>query len=185
MVREVLAAAIAELAARGYAALRIEDVAERAGVNKTTVYRRWPTKGELLAAAVHAAKPSEDLLPDTGDLRRDLVEHIKRILRWIRTDEGRAIMRLITTERGDPHIEGLARALRKEALAKRVALVEHAIARGELAPDTDGALLVEAVVAPIMSRVIRFEERVDDATIAAFADLVVTGAEHGGAKRRS
>ena len=94
-------------------------------------------------------------------------------------------MRLITTERGDPHIEGLARALRREALAKRVALVERAIPGGELPADTDGALLVEAVVAPIMSRVIRFEERVDDATIVAFADLVVTGAEHGGAKRRS
>jgi AcrR family transcriptional regulator len=48
VVRGVMEATLAELALTGYGALRIEDVAVRAGVNKTTVYRRWPTKEELV-----------------------------------------------------------------------------------------------------------------------------------------
>ena len=46
VVRDVLRAAIEELSTNGYSALRVEDVAARAGVNKTTVYRRWPTKAD-------------------------------------------------------------------------------------------------------------------------------------------
>ena len=50
VVQEVLTATAEELGRSGYAALRIEDVAERAGVNKTTIYRRWPTKAALVKA---------------------------------------------------------------------------------------------------------------------------------------
>src|SRR5262245_16386487 len=52
VVRGILAAALEELARTGYGALRIEGVAARAGVNKTTVYRRWATKENLVRAAL-------------------------------------------------------------------------------------------------------------------------------------
>ena len=76
VVRGILAAALEELASAGYRALRIEDVATRAGVNKTTVYRRWPTKEDLVraeadAAAAEAAAHAQHL---EADLRLAEVE---------------------------------------------------------------------------------------------------------------
>src|SRR6266853_735612 len=71
--RRVLAAAWGLLHAGGYAALNVDEVAERAAVAKTTLYRRWPTKDHL-AVAVAAEILGEVPIPDTGDLRRDLTE---------------------------------------------------------------------------------------------------------------
>ena len=70
VVESVLRATVEELGTVGYTALRVEDVAERSGVNKTSIYRRWPSKVELVAAALlnHARNHEA---PDTGSLRED------------------------------------------------------------------------------------------------------------------
>ncbi|MFO0669979.1 MAG: helix-turn-helix domain-containing protein [Polyangiaceae bacterium] len=80
VVREVMAAAVAELAASGYRAFRMDAVSAAAGVNKTTIYRRWPAKKELVAAVVEwMRRVVHDVpLPDTGSLERDLVEAFRR-----------------------------------------------------------------------------------------------------------
>src|SRR3984885_1261290 len=72
VVAEVLRATAEELARVGYAALRMEDVARAAGVNKTTVYRRWPTKMRLVAEAMRHERERRSVAPDTGSLREDL-----------------------------------------------------------------------------------------------------------------
>jgi len=69
----LLDAAWAELADRGYGALTIDGVAQRAGTSRTVVYRRWATKAELVRAAVaHVANRETMPDPDTGTLRDDL-----------------------------------------------------------------------------------------------------------------
>src|SRR4051794_31864923 len=73
VVRGVLGAALEELGRRGYGALKIDDVAMRAGVNKTTVYRRWPTKEDLVRAALLSITADRFVIPDTGSLRSDLL----------------------------------------------------------------------------------------------------------------
>ena len=71
----MLDAAIVELARSGYGGFRIDAVASLAAVNKTTIYRRWPTRGALVAAVVErmGAPLRETRLPDTGRVERDLV----------------------------------------------------------------------------------------------------------------
>src|ERR1700736_1423046 len=71
--QRVLSAAWGLLHAGGYAALNVDDVAERAGVAKTTLYRRWPTKDHLAIAVVTRMTPPVPV-PDTGNLCRDLTE---------------------------------------------------------------------------------------------------------------
>lgn len=66
---EILAVALALLREKGYRELNVDEVAERAGVAKTTVYRRWPTKGALVAAALAPLAPASD-----GDLASVLRE---------------------------------------------------------------------------------------------------------------
>jgi AcrR family transcriptional regulator len=66
---EILAVALQMLREKGYRELNVDEVAERAGVAKTTVYRRWPTKGALVAAAIAPLAPAGE-----GDLASVLRE---------------------------------------------------------------------------------------------------------------
>src|SRR6185295_9319184 len=72
VVRDVLDASAKELARVGYAALRMDDVAAAAGVNKTTVYRRWPTKSDLVRATFESLAQGPIATPAMGSIREDL-----------------------------------------------------------------------------------------------------------------
>ena len=95
-VREaVLAAALHELTVNGYAALSVEAVASRAGVNKTTIYRRWPTLDDLLVDALmtwsHDAIPG----PDTGSIETDLLALGRELADQLDGGVGRASRQLL------------------------------------------------------------------------------------------
>jgi AcrR family transcriptional regulator len=179
VVDDVLRAAVDEIARAGYAALRVEDVAIRAGVNKTTVYRRWPTKAELAAAAVRACVGLHEPVADTGSVRGDLLEAVHRAIAFARTPEGHAVTRLMAIESADPDVDRLARSLREGILAKREEIIARAQRRGELPEGIDARLLLDAIFVPITSRVLRYHEDVDVDTAEAFVDLVLTGVKHG------
>ncbi len=68
----VVEATLAELARCGYSGLTVENVAERSGVHKTTVYRRWGGVDGLIVDALHAAGEDVWAAPDTGALDTDL-----------------------------------------------------------------------------------------------------------------
>lgn len=184
VVRVVLKATLAELARVGYGALRTEDVATRAGVAKTTIYRRWPTKFELVDAAIRAKARVGEEVADTGNARADLLALALASLDRLKTPIGRAVARLITTEASNPEVERLARRLREDSRTSRARVVERAKERGELPSDVDAMLVVELIFAPIVSRAIRFGELPEPEYVARVVDLVLTGAAHGGGTPR-
>jgi AcrR family transcriptional regulator len=184
VVDDVLRAALDEIVRSGYAALRVEDVAARAGVNKTTVYRRWPTRTELAAAAIGAFAGQHEPLPDTGSARGDLAAIVARAIAFARTREGRSLIRLIAVESADPEVGRLARTLRDAMMSRRVEILARAQRRGELPRDLDARVVLDAIFSPILSRVARFDEEVDAATAEAFIDIVLAGAKHGSGSRR-
>jgi AcrR family transcriptional regulator len=73
VVEEVREATMAELSRVGFAGLTIEGVAKAADVNRTTIYRRWPSKGALLLAVLEPGLKRLDHDPDTGSLGGDLL----------------------------------------------------------------------------------------------------------------
>jgi AcrR family transcriptional regulator len=162
---------------RGYVALRVEDVATKAGVNKTTVYRRWPTKSDLVAAAIRVSAGYTEPLPDTGTARGDLVALVTRAIAFARTPEGRAVTRLLDVENTEADVERLMRSLRASVLAYRAEVITRAQRRGELPPEVDAKLVLDAIFLPAMSRVMRYHEDVDTATIEAFVDLALAGSK--------
>lgn len=165
--------------------MRVEDVAALANVNKTTVYRRWPTKAELVSAAVRATVGFGEPLPDTGTLRGDLVELVRRTLDYLSKPDGIAIIRLITIEKHDPDIERLADTLREESRKSRVQLIERAKDRGLVPREVDSLLMVDAIFTTIHTRAIKWRETIEPETIERLVDLVVSGAEQGGGTKRS
>lgn len=184
VVREVLAATATELARAGYAALRIEDVAERAGVNKTTIYRRWPTKAALVAATLRSINDADELVPDTGSLRADLLALLRAIVLRAASPERQGITRVIMAELSHPEVEAIARALREERQTQWIDVIARAAKRGELPPRTDHRLMAEVIVGTVHGRLFRLPAPVDEAFLAAVVDLVLAGAKNGGARRR-
>ena len=78
LVRHVLEMTLLEIAEAGFDRLSIERVATRSGVNKTTLYRRWPTPQRLSEAALDLVADGAPA-PDTGSLRGDLVQYLQRL----------------------------------------------------------------------------------------------------------
>jgi AcrR family transcriptional regulator len=180
VVRRVLDAAVAELARAGYAGFRVEGVAARARVNKTTIYRRWPTRLELVTALVARMRAPlrESPLPDTGRLERDLVEAFTRRFSFGRKVEGRAWWRLLD-ERHDPEVEAIIGDAVEERGGEWRSMVTRAIGRGEIPPGTDARTLLGLVRAIVDDRGGRSSRRLDATLLAIAVRTVVAGARAG------
>ena len=183
VVRDVLDAAAKELARVGYAALRMDDVAATAGVNKTTVYRRWPTKSELVRATLHALNEVMVTTPDLGSIRADLESLLDTFVARMEQPEKRCIARMIYAEMEHPEVQELVRSIREDHLAPWRTVVARSIERGELPAGSDTRLIVDVLLGTVTSGVIRFEKSEDPGYLTAVVDLVVAGARCGGAIR--
>jgi AcrR family transcriptional regulator len=192
VVRDILTTTAAELARSGYAKLGVDEIAAKAGVAKTTIYRRWPTKAELVIAALravhefHQARGADDgdedeegrtrHEVDTGAVRSDLLALLRAQVATTATPVGMGIARMISAELDDPEVEAIARELRAERRAPIIAAVERGKARGEIAPEVDAALVVEVLAGAVFTRVCKLREPVDQTYLEALVDLVLKGA---------
>ena len=178
VVRRVLAAAIAELARAGYAGFRIDAVASRAAVNKTTVYRRWPSRVALVKALVERLRSPlrESPLPDTGQLETDLVQAFTRRFTFARKVDGRAWARLLD-ERYGAEVGPIIREALDERRDEWRSMVTRAIDRGELPPGTDAPLVLELVRTIVDSR--RSSRRLDTNWLTLAVRTVIAGASAG------
>jgi AcrR family transcriptional regulator len=171
-----IAATLAELAENGYAGLSLERIARRAGVNKTSLYRRWGTREQLVLEAMLERAGEYVSVPDTGSLRRDLLALAKTAAANAATPEVAAMARAVAAE--SPRDGKLAEASRRfwaERLALDAAIVERAIERGEIRPGTKPSEVIEAVIGPIHLRLLLTHEQVDSAFIERIVDTVVDG----------
>lgn len=176
IVHGVLAATLEELARAGFRALKIDDVALRAGVNKTTIYRRWPTKIELVRAAMASEADCKILPPDTGSLRADLLVIGRTFVDLASSPEGQSLMRMMVAEGSDPEVADLEKALRATFEGVPRSIVTSAVARGELAPGGDHMILLDAFIGAIHHRIFMMNEPVSDELLARLADILLLGA---------
>jgi AcrR family transcriptional regulator len=171
-----IAATLAELAEGGYSALSLERVARRAGVHKTTLYRRWGTREELVLEAMLERAGEHISVPDTGSLRKDLLELARTAAANAASPEVAAMARAVAAEA--PHDSKLAAANRRfwaERLALDAVIVERAIERGEVAVGTDPRRVIESVLGPIHLRLLLTGEAVDRTFLQGIVDVVVDG----------
>ena len=176
----VLAATLEEFAEHGWDGLHIDQVAQRANVNKTTIYRRWPTKSELVAAAVESMRRvvHDVPLPDTGALDRDLIEAFHRRVTFADRTEGQAWAHLLT-ERHDPEVEAIIGGAVKERSDAWYTMVTRAALRGELPKGTDPRLLLGMVGAIVDAWNAKAKGRLKPELLEAAVRTVVVGARSG------
>jgi AcrR family transcriptional regulator len=173
----VLDAAAELLAQTAYEDLSVEDVATRAGVHKTTVYRRWPTKADLVADATRARSQGAVPIPDTGSLHGDLRAFARAIAKNLGSEVGGQMTRtLVAASVTSQDVQARTPLFWVERLALSRQIIDRAIARGELAETADANLIIEALIGPLYVRLLLTGEPIDAALADRVAGLVAAGA---------
>jgi AcrR family transcriptional regulator len=167
----ILRAARELLDRRGFRRLTIEGIAERAGVGKATIYRWWPSKAAVAMDAVLEAASARIPFPDTGSAREDVRRQIASVIElYTRTKTGRGIRALIAESQHDP---SLAESLRNRFIASRRAeattVFERGIERGELRPDLNVGVAIDALYGAVYYRLLVSHAPLD----SAYADTLI------------
>ncbi|MBM7369076.1 TetR/AcrR family transcriptional regulator [Gordonia hydrophobica] len=170
----ILDAAWAQLAERGYSGLTFEAVADRAGTSRPVLYRRWPTRAELLQAAVEFHGDRQDTSsPDTGSLRGDLLAALRRS-----NDKRSDFLVLLSASLGEYYEEtGRSPSDVREFLLGRHRLsidviLDRAVARGEADPDRLTPLVRAVPYNLYRHEVMMSLHAVPDRTLEAIVDEV-------------
>ena len=177
-VRTAVLHAAAELLTEvGYDTMSVEEVATRAGVHKTTVYRRWPTKAALTADAASLHSADAVPIPDTGKMVEDLKLLAREIVANIGSEGGARRARSITAASATSH--ELATAMHGfwvNRLALTSKIVERAVERGELPASTNANLIIESVIGPLYVRLLLTGEPITEELADQIVELVTRGA---------
>jgi AcrR family transcriptional regulator len=178
--RRILAAARDALLSAGYAGLAVDEVAQRAGVAKTTLYRRWPTKDHL-AIAVYADMLDRDVpVTDTGDIRADLVAYLQQIaatLASVRRRSAGIVAELVAAAARHPDVGEAMRGLYTRRIRLAVDLIGRATERGELRSGTDPILLLDQLAGALYYRVLITGTPVDDPYLVRLVGAALDGAQ--------
>ncbi|MBF8186071.1 TetR/AcrR family transcriptional regulator [Nonomuraea sp. K274] len=173
-------ATIAELVECGYPGLTVERVAERSGVHKTTVYRRWGNVEGLISDALELARQEPWPIPDTGTIEGDL----------------RGVVQLVRTGFADPELGPVSSAFVAAAMQNPAAaralheffvsrheqsaeVVRRAVKRGELPEVVDVQEVIRVAIAPVYYRLFVAHEPVTEKDAARAADAALAAARAG------
>jgi AcrR family transcriptional regulator len=180
--RAILTATVDLLAERGLAAMSIEEVAARAGVGKTTIYRRWPSKGLLALDAFVTSFREEQPQPDTGTLRGDLLSALHAWVRAVtQTAMGPMLTGLIAEAQHDPELRGAWRDRVLEPLrTQHRIMLDRAIARGEISASVDRDVVLDLFFGAAEHRLLLGHLPMTGDFIAGVVDVILAGITGGG-----
>lgn len=134
---------------QGPAAFTIDAVVERTGIARTTIYRLWATRGDLLAAAIGALSYPPNI-PDTGVLRADLLEFFMRRARAMQADHWdkslQSLPGIIDAARHDPALKTIVTAIPTGLVKSVVLMLERGRTRRELRDDRDLATIADMLI---------------------------------------
>jgi len=161
----------------GVHGLTVEGVAARAGVAKTTVYRRWRSKEELALAVLLTSVKGIHEVPDLGNVRDEMIAFVNAAVRVLgKTLMGRVMQGLVSDFAAN---EELGKAFREQVVSFRLAgvrrLIERAIERGELQPGVDVVLVHELLFGPVFYRLLVSGRKLDGWLAGRIVDAVLPG----------
>ncbi len=179
--RQILQAATAVLADKGVSGMTIEEVATRAGVGKTTIYRRWSSRGTLALDAFLAEFEGQQTLLNTGSFAGDLQAALGA---WVKsvagTNAGVMLVGLITEVHKD---RGLAIAWQDQVIAPLRAqysiMLDRAISRKEIPADTDAGVVLDLVFGACYYRLLHVHRPLNDQFVSQVVDIVSKGVGAG------
>jgi AcrR family transcriptional regulator len=173
-VRQLVLDTTAQLVAEvGVERTTIDEISNRSGVAKTTIYRHFPSKQALVVEAVHACTHIP-VVTDTGSLRDDLISCFSGMTKA--SYEGRLgdmMLSLMDAAQRDPELGRLVRGQAEQRRRFATTVIERAVARGELPSDVDVDLLVTLLSGPLVYTKLVRRQRVTEELVAAVVDSVL------------
>ncbi len=170
--KAIVDATLQLLVEQGFDGMSIEAVASRAGVGKATIYRRWSSKRDLVAAAL-ASIDDEVSVPDTGDTREDMLALVRDFVRvTTSTILGPMIGQVAGAAVREPELMEIAwnnLIAPRQAIGRR--LLERGISRGDVRPDVNVSLVMDMVAGVALFNVVF--QRVDPAELPAKLEPLV------------
>jgi TetR/AcrR family transcriptional regulator of autoinduction and epiphytic fitness len=170
--RVILSAAVDLLAEVGYGGLTVEAVAARAGVGKSTIYRHWSGKLDLVEDAIRTLKASI-VVPTGGGVR----ERVTSVLQQIATSVAwsACLPAVIDAAERDPEVRTFHRRLAAERRQLLVDLLAEGVATGEVPARLDLPLLADCLFGPIVVRRLLLHEPMDPATVPFLVHQLLGG----------
>lgn len=157
----------------GVSGFNIDEVARRSGVAKTTIYRHFPTKNQLLVAALDGSMTVPST-PDTGSLRNDLLEFLAEVRPVFADVSVRTVFfDIYAAAARDPELRELQRSMLHARAAPTRAIFEHAQARGEISPDLDYASAVEIMEGTFILRSMLRPDSLADLDLDRLVDRII------------
>ena len=172
----IITATLQLMAERAVRDLRMDDVADRAGVGKATIYRRYRSKDELVSDAI-ATLVSEITIPDTGSTRTDLLALMRQAVELYSGSLAARLMPAVLEEtRRNPR---LASTVRDEFLAGRRAalslVLDRGVRRGDLRQGLDLDLALDVLGGAIFYRLLVTGGPIDERLAAGVVELILRG----------
>ena len=175
--KRILEAAAEVMVEAGFANATTDEIAERAGASKATIYRWWPNKAALLAEALRVAVGQELPFPHTGEFEHDVRKQLRNFTAMINGSRGKSFRAFVAAASTDPEV---AQAFRTEWVQPRreeaKAVLDHYRRSGALAEDQDLDLILDAMYGPFYFRLLIGEERIPASYADSVADLTLRGA---------
>jgi AcrR family transcriptional regulator len=170
----ILDAAVAIVSEVGYERMTMDAVAARAKVSKATIYRRWDSKANLVVEALRCRKFADLVLPDTGDLRADLLAGLQCFCETGHGPDGGLFQGILAAMREDQELTRLVRERMVEPKRDMTrAWLQGYVERGQLPPDADIDLFHEVGMAMVATRLILTGEPLDEEFLTRVVDDVL------------
>ncbi|MDY7103601.1 MAG: TetR/AcrR family transcriptional regulator [Actinomycetota bacterium] len=173
----ILDATVELLGRVGYSSLRIDDVATNAGVSKTTIYRRWPSKVALVVATLGEFKLAHVPMHFTGDIAADLESIL--VNQYASLDGspfGHALPGLVAEKHADPALAEAVDALWVDRRARLERVLAEAVAAGQLRADADLDVLVDLIAGPGYYRLLVAGGGLDPSKAVRYVRAILDGA---------
>jgi AcrR family transcriptional regulator len=147
---EILVTTIQLIAEHDVSGVSVDMIAERAGMSKATIYRRWPSRSELITEAMrYTRRPGVN--PDTGSLRGDLQALLAELLEYLnRPDGSRIMMSLLNGAMRTPELAEIRKSAASDARSAYKIAIERGIKRGELDKPINTRLMIDMLIAPFL-----------------------------------
>lgn len=171
--RAIYDATLAELHEVGYLNLSMERVAQRARTGNASLYRRWPSRAELVIDVVSSTVPEHAEVPDTGSVRGDLLALLQLACARQAGPAGEVMRGVIAESLGNDRVHAARARLADQRIAQVLTILRRGADRGEVRP---GAVVpVVAAVAPmlVMGLFLLRGEPITDQALTEIVDQVM------------
>lgn len=171
----MLGATFELLTESGLGGVSIDEVSRRSGVAKTTIYRHWDTRSDLVLDAC-ARIGADQEAPDTGGFEGDAEALLAGIARLLRTARWSSVVpSVVDAAERDPEVAAVLGGIQAGHAAPLREIIARAVRRGELPPDTDASAMTAALVGPLFYRRWFSREAIDDDFVRSTVRTAIGG----------